>query len=104
VASDDHPTTDWATLLTHRLDGLVGIIRDRSVRPATKIVRYAVVGLLGALVGLAVIIVMIVGVVHLFDTAVFKGRVFFTDFLFGGILLLSGAFLLRASAKAGRPS
>lgn len=104
MAATDPPTSDWATLLTRRLDGVVSLIRDRSVRPATKIVKYAIIGVLGSIVGVAILVVLVIGLVHLFDTTLFRGRAFITDFVFGGILLLGGAFLLRASARAGRPS
>jgi hypothetical protein len=102
MALSDSSTPDWATFVTKRLDGVVGLIRDRSVRPATKFTRYAILGLVGAVVGLAVVVMTVVGIIHLFDTTVFRGHAFATDFVFGGILLVAGTFLLRASARAGR--
>jgi hypothetical protein len=102
--TDDRSTPDWATFLTRRLDSLVILIRDKSLKPATKIARYSIIGLLGAIVGLAVVVMMAVGLIRLFDTTVFRGHAFITDLSFGGILLLAGALLLRASARAGRPS
>jgi uncharacterized membrane protein len=104
MASPQPASSDWASALTRRLDHVVGLIRDHSVRPATKIARYAVVGVLGAVVGVAVLVFVVIGVIRLFDTSVFRGHVFATDFLFGGILLGAGTFLLRASTRAGRAS
>jgi hypothetical protein len=63
-----------------------------------------IVGLLAAVVGLAVLTLVVVGLIHLFDTTVFRGHAFATDFLFGGILLCVGVFLLRKSTQAGRVS
>ncbi|HWD24320.1 MAG TPA: hypothetical protein VG368_02550, partial [Acidimicrobiales bacterium] len=97
-------TPDWATFLTKRLDSVVVLIRDRSLKPATKFARYAIIGVLGTIVGLAVLVIVVVGLIHLFDTTVFRGHAYVTDFIFGGILLLAGMFLLRASTRAGRPS
>jgi hypothetical protein len=102
--TDDPSTPDWATFLTKRLDTLVGLIRDRSVKPAIKIARWIIVGLLATVVGLAVLVMIVVGLIHLFDTSVFRGHAFATDFLFGGILLVAGTFLLHMSTRAGRAS
>jgi hypothetical protein len=102
--TDDPSTPDWAAFLTKRLDTFVVLIRDKSLKPATKLARYAVAGLLAAIVGLAVLAMVIVGVIHLLDTTAFRGRAFITDFIFGGILLVTGTLLLRASVRAGRTS
>jgi len=100
--ADDPTTPDWATFLTRRLDHAVSLIRDKSLRPAMTAARAIIVGLLAAVVGIAVLTMVIVGLIHLFDTTVFRGHAFATDFLFGGILLLAGAFLLHRSTQAGR--
>jgi hypothetical protein len=91
---------DWAALITEKLEWLVGLIRDHSVRPAAKAVRIAVVAVIGLLVSLIVLGGLAIGVVRLFDHDVFRGRVWATSFLFGGILLGVGSVLLRASVKA----
>ena len=93
---------DWATRTTAQLDRLVELIRDHSVRPLLGAARYLIVGVVGSAVGLFVLVASLVGLIRLFDADVFRGRVWATDFLFGGILLAVGGFLLRSSAKARR--
>jgi hypothetical protein len=91
---------DWASLITQKLEWLVALIRDHSVRPAAKAVRIAVVAIIALLVSLVVVGGLTIAVVRLFDHDIFRGRVWATSFLFGGILLVVGSVLLRASAKA----
>ena len=98
----DDAQGDWATFITRRLDGVVDLIRDKAVRPAARATRSVVVGALATVVGIAVGIIVLVGLLHLLDTTAFRGHAFITDFALGGIMLIAGAFFLRASARAGR--
>ena len=104
ASRDDESPGDWATRTTAQLDRIVELVRDRSVRPILGAVKILTLVLLGSVVGLAVLATVLIGLIKLFDVDVFRGRVWATDFLFGGILLAAGGFLLRLSAKARRGS
>ena len=90
---------DWAHVLTSRLETLVAAIRDHSVRPAYGILRIVVIAATAAVIGLAILVLLLLGLVRLFDTSLFAGHVWITDFLFGGILLGGGVFLLRLGGR-----
>jgi hypothetical protein len=101
---DDPSPGDWASRTTAHLDHVVELVRDRSVRPILGAVKFLILGVVASAVGLAALAAVLVGLIRLFDVDVFRGRVWATDFLFGGILLAAGGFLLRSSAKARRGS
>jgi hypothetical protein len=102
MATEVDKSSDWATFVTSHLDGLVTTIRRYSVDPAAAFARKAVIGTLAGVIGLAVALVTLIGLIHLLDTTAFRGHAFITDFAVGGILLGGGTFLLGASARAGR--
>ena len=93
---EDH---DWVTLLTKRLSRLVEILQDYSLRPALGVARTLLIGAVGLIIGSAVVIALMVGVTKLFNHDVFKGRVWATDFLFGGIAMVAGALLFRSGVR-----
>jgi len=88
---------DLAGQLTDRVEGLVELIRDKSTRPILSIVRAIVVGAVVGLIALTALVVIIIAVMKLFNHDVFGGRVWATDFLFGGMLLGAGVFFLAKS-------
>lgn len=77
------------------LHQLVDTLRDKTIRPVLFAVRGLIVGIFVATVLVVVGVVVLIGLVRLFDTSVFSGRVWATDLLFGVILLLTGLALLR---------
>ena len=87
-----------------QLDRVVELIRDHSVRPILAGVRILIVAVVGSAVGLAVLVAGGIGLIRLFDVDVFRGRVWATYFLFGGILLAAGRFSSCVRARAGRRS
>jgi len=90
---------DWAKQLTSRLDQLVNRVSDVSMRPALGLVRGALIASVGVIVGGAVLVTVLIALIKLFDKDVFNGRVWATDFLFGGILVGGGAFLFRSGVR-----
>jgi threonine/homoserine/homoserine lactone efflux protein len=92
---------DWASHATRWLETLVELIRDRSVKPILTAVRAIIVGLTAGIVGIVVVVCVIIALMRVLDVAVFSGRVWATDLLFGGILLGGGVFLLRQARPRG---
>ena len=90
---------DWVGLLTDRLNRLVERLQDYSMRPALGVARALLIGTVGIILGSAVLIAMIVALTTLFDHDVFKGRVWATDFLFGGVTMGAGAMLFRSGVR-----
>jgi di/tricarboxylate transporter len=95
---------DWVSQLTSRLTRLTDVLQNYSTRPALGIARYLLIGAVAAIVGVAVLIAIVVSLTKLFDDDVFSGRVWATDFLFGGIIMLAGAFLFRKGVRRKEPT
>lgn len=95
---------DWVSQITSRLTRLTDVLQNYSTRPALGIARYLLIGAVAAIVGAAVLIALVVSLTTLFDTDVFSGRVWATDFLFGGLIMLSGAFLFRKGVRRKEPT
>ncbi|MGH9293542.1 MAG: hypothetical protein ACRDZ6_12355 [Acidimicrobiales bacterium] len=87
--------TDWAAQATRKVGDLVSLVRDRTVRPASKLVSYLLLGLLGAFVGATVAVLFAVGFVRLLDTEIFHRRVWASYLIVGGIFSMSGLFITR---------
>jgi hypothetical protein len=90
---------DWVTQLTNRLSRLVDILQDFSLKPALGIARSLLIGSVGLIIGLFVVIALLVGVTKLFNHDVFGGRVWATDFLFGGMTMAAGSLLFRSGVR-----
>jgi hypothetical protein len=95
---------DWVSQLTTRLTRLVDVLQNYSTRPALGIARYLLIGAVGAIVGTAVVIAIVVSLTKLFDDDVFSGRVWATDFLFGGVIMISGGLLFRKGVRKREPT
>ena len=96
---DREHETDWAAQVVGHLEAGVGRLRDLSVRPAVGIFRILVMATVGSIVGVGILVAVGIGLVRLFDVAVFAGRVWATDFLFGGVLMLTGVMVMRLGAR-----
>jgi hypothetical protein len=90
---------DLAGQLTKRVEELVRLLRDHSVRPILTVAGVLIVAIAGVVLALAVVAALAVAVLRLFNQDIFGGRVWATDFLFGGMLGLAGLFLLHKSVK-----
>jgi hypothetical protein len=90
---------DWVSQLTSRLTRLTDLLQNYSTKPALGIARYLLIGAVAAIVGTAVLIAIVVSLTKLFDDDVFSGRVWATDFLFGGVIMVAGAFVFRKGVR-----
>ena len=77
------------------VERVVGSIRDKTALPLTTIARAVVFGLLAAVMGVAALVLVIVGLVRAVDVLTGDGNVWIAYLAIGGIFTLVGAFLLR---------
>ncbi len=75
--------------------GWIDNVHDHTIRPLLIAIRGLIMGTLAVIIGLAVVAMICIGLIRLFDVEVFSGRVWATDLLFGALFLLIGAILLR---------
>lgn len=87
---------------TGAIESVVSLIRDHSLRPVLTVLRFVLVGLAAAILGLLVLVLAVVGVVRLLTADAFSGRVWASDLVVGGLISLAGAFLLLWSRRLGR--
>jgi hypothetical protein len=93
---------DIAAQLTRRVEELVALIRDHSLRPLLKVTSTVISAVAALVIAAGILVAIGVAITHLVDQDIFGGRVWAGDFLMGGMLGASGLFLLRTSAKARR--
>jgi hypothetical protein len=111
MARDDGPggsltgpsgsSEDWATQLTAKVDEVVSVIRDKTVLPVSRIVRYLILALLALGVALLLAVLFSVGIIRVLDTELFHKRVWASYLVVGGIFSLAGLLL---SSKRQRRS
>lgn len=85
---------DFAAEAAARVEGLVEVLRDHSVRPVSRIVQFAIFGFLATFLLLTMLVLVSVALVRVLDVYVFAGRVWASDALVGGIFALAGMFLI----------
>ena len=91
------PGNDIAAKATAKVDELVSLLRDKTVRPVSKGVRYLILGLLSlAVLSLVAVLFSIFGL-RLLDNEIpaFTHRVWASYLVLAGIFWLAGAFLSR---------
>jgi ABC-type Co2+ transport system permease subunit len=89
---------DWATQVTGRVEKVVSVIRDRTVRPVESAVRYLVFGLLASVVGLVVLVLFCIVALRVLDNEVpvFHTRIWASYLVLSGIFWVAGLLLTRA--------
>lgn len=90
---------DWPKETADTIERLVGMLRDRTTKPAVTIVRGLVFGLLGAFIGLIALtagIIMVLRVLQLLWAVPFDHdtSVWLSYFTVGGIFCLASVFLM----------
>lgn len=93
------PEPDWAQRATGALEDLVGLVRDRSVRPILATIWLAMLSVVAGALLVVVLVTLVTGLSRLLDNLVFSGRVWATDLLIGGIFAGGGTFLFRLARK-----
>ncbi len=94
------PTVDWASQTADTIDRVIVQFRDRTTRPVLVIARGVVFGLLGAIVGTAVLVMALIGIHRL--VALIPPDVWMGDLILGVLLVLLGLLLMsKRKAPAG---
>ena len=100
---------DWTTTAMDRIDSAVGLVRENATNRLVVAARAVVFGLIAAVLGIAILLVLVVSLLRLLDVYVgnlqFAGldthpgrSVWVVDVIFGGIFALVGLFLLRKAS------
>jgi hypothetical protein len=89
---------DWAASAADAIERAVASVRAKTADPLERVVRLAVYGLLAAVVGVAIVVLLtaaaVRGLVELIDLA-WQREVWLAHLLLGGIFLLAGLFAWR---------
>jgi hypothetical protein len=85
--------TDWASLATAKVEQVVSLIRDRTVTPVIRAVRYVIFGLLALSIGALLSVLIAIGAVRVFDNYLFHQRVWASYLVIGGIFSAAGLLL-----------
>lgn len=88
---------DWTVQAADTVERVVTGLRDKTTIPLTVVARALVYGLLAAVMGIATLVLVVVGLLRAVDVYL-PGEVWSAHLLVGGIFTVVGAFLLR---KAG---
>jgi|HubBroStandDraft_4_1064222.scaffolds.fasta_scaffold1036863_2 hypothetical protein len=94
-SAESSPTpsqADWPAKVADTIEGVVGNVQDRVVRPIILASRAVVFGIIIATMALVLVVLLCIAVVRLLDVYAFGGRVWASDALLGAILVVAGAF------------
>jgi hypothetical protein len=86
---------DWAAVATAKVESVVSIIRDHTVTPVQRIVRYAIFGLLAVFIATLLAVLVGIGAVRVLDNYLFHWRVWASYLVIGGIFSAIGLLLSR---------
>ncbi len=93
------PGSDWPADVASRIDSLVGTVRDKTTVPAMTVARALVYGLVIGVLGAAVGILLVIALVRLLDVYLpfhpLGRRVWVVDAAASAIFLGLGAFMWR---------
>jgi hypothetical protein len=86
---------DWASWATTKVELVVSLIRDRTVTPVIRAVRFVIFGLLALGIGALLSVLVAVGAIRVLDNYLFHQRVWASYLVIGGIFSVAGLFLSR---------
>ena len=85
---------DWPAKAADAIVNVVGSVRDRTTGPITTIARGIVFGLFAAVLGTAVVVLVIIAAIRLLDEALPSG-VWLAYLVLGIVFLVAGALVFR---------
>jgi hypothetical protein len=97
---------EWQLRVVDTIDGALTTVQVRVIRPLVVAARAIVFGIIVATMALAVSILFSIAVVRLLDVYAFRGRVWASDAVVGGLLTAGGLLAWmkrRSSGDAGAP-
>jgi hypothetical protein len=83
---------DWPAKVADSIEGVVEAVGDRVVRPLILVGRGIVFGVIIATMALVLGVVLCIAVVRVLDVYAFGGRVWASDAVLGGLLVIGGAY------------
>ncbi|HXY44436.1 MAG TPA: hypothetical protein VEH29_09625 [Acidimicrobiales bacterium] len=86
---------DWASVVTDKVEEVVSLIRDRTVTPVLRAVRYAIFGLLAFVIAALLAVLLATGAVRVLDNYLFHRRVWASYLVMAGIFSGLGLFFSR---------
>jgi hypothetical protein len=97
---------DWPAQAADTIERAVGSVRDKTTGPAITVARAVIYGTFAALVGIACLLLLIVGAVRLLDSylpdSVFgEDHMWATYLILGLVLVIPGAVLWRRRLSTG---
>ena len=92
--------SDWTVQAADTIERVVVGIRDKTSVPLTTVVRAMVFGLLAAVMGLVIGVFLAIAAVRVLTAYAFRGEVWASYLVVGGIFVLPGVFLLRKASSA----
>jgi hypothetical protein len=95
--------TDWTVQAADTIDRVVTTIRSKTSEPLVGIARWVVFGLLAAVVGAMMLVLLAIGAVRALIVYLPFGdnRVWAADLIVGGIFVLAGLLLFRKARPRG---
>ncbi|MGE0877404.1 MAG: phage holin family protein [Acidimicrobiia bacterium] len=96
--------SDWPAQAADKIEQLVGTVRDKTTGPALKAARAVVYGLLGAILGVAVVILVLIGAVRLLVSYLPGERVWLAYLILGVVFVALGGFCWSRRTKPSEES
>ncbi|MFZ0172260.1 MAG: hypothetical protein WAL04_11315 [Acidimicrobiales bacterium] len=93
--ANDRSGRDWASVATAKVEEVVSLIRDRTVTPVLRAVRYVIFGLLAVFIATLLAVLLATGAVRVLDNYLFHRRVWASYLVVGGIFSGLGLFFSR---------
>jgi uncharacterized protein YqhQ len=85
---------DWAAQTADSIEQVVGTVRSKTTEPVERVARIVVYGLVAAMLGITVVVLLAVFLVRIIDVYL-PGDVWAAHLLVGGIFTLAGLLLWR---------
>lgn len=92
---------DWPAKVADTIEDVVESVQDRVVRPLILAARGLVFGIIILTMALVLSVVTAIALVRVLDVYAFGGRVWASDAVLGGLLVLGGGFAWTKRAPRG---
>ncbi len=99
----EEPAADWTVQAADTVERVVAGLRAKTTTPLTLVARALVYGLLAAVMGVATVVLVVIGLIRAVDVYL-PGEVWSAHLLVGGIFTVVGGFLLRKAGADRRVS
>ena len=86
------PSGDWVVQVVDAIDRVVGVVRDKTTKPAVFVVRGLVYGLLAGILAIAILVLVTIAAVRALN--LLPIGVWFSDMIVGALFVAIGGFLM----------